>query len=415
MLIGTFLKNFKCYQGTQFVPAYADASEKIIGYLGDNGVGKSAVLEGLSVFFSKKGHWIRNKDSKKGASECFVAPVFLVSRTLLSDIGNIQRVEEISTTLLNNSQAPATVLADQLLVCVAKREDGEITAYDGKKELDEPLDKEIAQQIYQKVTNSYKFIYINAEIDIDEEAKINSNIYEIIIGSPITAEVEEKFKEINESENFVRDLNATLERLIEEKLVSHLKSIDERYSYGGSRGALANLTTNVLARASTQAFLDSRKLKLDNKQLDDLSSGQRRVALLDFIIAALEGKAFDQTKNLIFAIDEPEISLDASKKMGQFEKLIQIAGKEISVMFTSHWYGWTVNTDVGRSVFIADGEDNRKEIRTYLNSAFPFQDTPKYEMRMIFDFLMSLGAVVEAKPTKKYIICDINLLKPEND
>ncbi len=146
---------------------------------------------------------------------------------------------------------------------------------------------------------------------------------------------------------------------------------------------------------------------LKNKQLYDLSSGQRRVALIDFISAVLKDKEFDKKKNLILAIDEPEISLDASKKMFQFDKLVQMSENGVSILFSSHWYGWIASTSIGRSILVEEKEDEiKRSIKVYNNSEFPFKDVSKYEMRMIFDFLMSLGASVEAEKNKKFIICE---------
>lgn len=77
-LTAVYLKNFKCYQGINECPVFRSDCEGLLAYLGDNGTGKSAILEGLDAYFSKRPRWLRNKESKKGAQESFVAPVFLV-------------------------------------------------------------------------------------------------------------------------------------------------------------------------------------------------------------------------------------------------------------------------------------------------------------------------------------------------
>lgn len=400
MVVGVFLKNFKCYQGIQHVPSFSHLHKGLVAYLGDNGVGKSAVLEGLQTFFSKKPHWLRNKESKKGAADCFIGPVFLLNKTSVPDVYG-----KFSKELAKNLKLE--VSADQILICVARREDGAVSIFDGKKELDIEGNKKIAEEIYKHICSVYQYIYINAEVDIDEQAKVNSDIYELIIGSSIIGEVEKRFKESDTKSQLIENLNKTLGDLIDEKFTNRLKQADQNYSYGSNRGAISKLTMNMLARVSTEAFLYSRKLKYKGKQLEDLSSGQRRTALLDFIIAVLDNKAFDPKKNLILAIDEPEISLDTGKKMQQFEKLTELTGKEVSIMFTSHWYGWMVFTNAGQSILIEEEEgDGRRVTRSYINSEFPFRDIAKYEMRMVFDFLMALGASAETNKEKKFIICE---------
>lgn len=403
MLAGIYLKNFKCYQGTIFIPAFSSETDKFIGYLGDNGVGKSAILEALNVFFStsNKPQWLRNKEVKKGAGECFVAPVFIVDK---------KKIKQDLSKFQNNFKSDLqnyTPTEDTVIVCVARREDGEFSIFDGKKESSDPSHHKIALNLFNEINALYQYVYIKSEVDIDEEAKINSKICEMIIDSSIVNEVEKRFKDSDEKNILVDSLNVALQNLIDTKLINQLKEIDTHYSYVGTGGRTpARLSTNILARISTEYFLNSKKLRYKNRELEHLSSGQRRVALLDFITAILENKVpSNKSRSLLLAIDEPEISLDTSKKLGQFEKLANISVAGNSVIFTSHWYGWIASLGVGSSVLIEETE-NGKSIQKYQNSMFPFIGIPKYEMRMIFDFLMSLGASAENDKNTKYIICE---------
>lgn len=404
MFLGIYLKNFKCYQGTQYVPGFSPGLNEFLGYLGDNGVGKSAILQALDAFFSKKPHWIRNKEAKKGQGDCFVAPIFCIEKKLIKEKHGL--LEKVSNQLSKNLPELKYSDAEAYIVCISKREDGKITLFDGKKEYDGKTDEDIAGNLYREVIELYQYLHIDAEIDIDGAAKMDSEIYDMIIGSSIVDEVEKKFKEIDSKKVLIKNLNQTLASLIEEKFTKKLSETDVHYSYGTFKGSLSKLTTNVLARVSTEAFLDSRKLKYKGKQLDDLSSGQRRTALMDFILTILSSKSFNQNKRFILAIDEPEISLDASRKMNQFDKLLEISRKGIAVLFTSHWYGWIASASVGKSILIEEGKSIKRHIREYKNFEFPFKDMSKYEMRMIFDFLISFGASAEANEEKRYIACE---------
>lgn len=412
MFAGIYLKNFKCYQATQFVPIYSSLSERLVGYLGDNGVGKSAIIEALDAFFSNtaKQKWFRNRDAKKGVSESFIAPVFIITKKDIAkfDVEDENSdIENFSTELKKNIKGVPVIDEDQLLVCVAKKEDGSISLYDGKRELKDKKVEKMAKNLYQKIIEKYQFIYMGAEIDIDKVAKIDSEIAEIIIGSPMATEVEKQFKNINTNNEFVENLNKELEGFVDDKLTSKLKETDSSYSYSGVRGSVGKLTIKKLAEASIRVFLNSRRLKYKNIQLEDLSSGQRRLALFDFVIAILENRAAEKNRYLIFAIDEPEISVDTIKRIEQFEKLEKISKKEVSVMFTSHWYGWISNTKIGNSIVIEeDLEKNKKVFCSNKNNDFPFRKMPKYEMRMIFDFLVSLGSNAEASPQKYFILCE---------
>lgn len=403
MISGIYLKNYKCYQKTIFVPVFNTGSNFVI-YLGDNGVGKSAILEALNNFFSKKPNWSRNRDSKKGATESFVAPIFWIKK---------DRKVEIKKEYFNKlEKALKMSISGSFPLCIARKETGELTLFDGTRELTDAEHQQLAKKFYEKISKQYKLLYLGAEVNIDENVRINSEISEIILGSSIVSEVKKKIQESDSKTRLLDNLNDILEKLIDQKFTAKLKEIDKRYSYGSSKGSLANITTQILARVSTEAYLYSRKLKFDGKSIENLSSGQRRTALLDYIKSLAESRSIT-SENLILAIDEPEISLDASRKMAQFEKLIALSELGIPVLATSHWYGWIAGASKGTSVLICD-KDGSKTIKSFDNGDFPFRDMPKFEMRMIFDFLMSLGASAENTPTTKFLICegptDVNYL-----
>jgi len=52
MIIGVFLRNFKTYRGINFIPITSESN--FCGLLGDNGIGKSSILEALDCFFNGK-------------------------------------------------------------------------------------------------------------------------------------------------------------------------------------------------------------------------------------------------------------------------------------------------------------------------------------------------------------------------
>ena len=56
MIIGLFLRSIKTYRQMYFIPVAFNNQNKMINYIGDNGVGKSSILEGLD---SLKGEIIK--------------------------------------------------------------------------------------------------------------------------------------------------------------------------------------------------------------------------------------------------------------------------------------------------------------------------------------------------------------------
>lgn len=52
MIVGTFIRNVKTYSGINYIPL--SYGQSFCGLLGNNGIGKSSVLEALDSIFNKK-------------------------------------------------------------------------------------------------------------------------------------------------------------------------------------------------------------------------------------------------------------------------------------------------------------------------------------------------------------------------
>ena len=78
MIISALLKNFKCYKGINILPFSNDEPNYLNLIIGNNGVGKSAILEGLDTLFNDA-HWIVNNDSKS-KEDSQVGALFLLEK-----------------------------------------------------------------------------------------------------------------------------------------------------------------------------------------------------------------------------------------------------------------------------------------------------------------------------------------------
>ena len=76
MIVGLFLRRIKAYQNINFIPI--GFKHNLSSYIGENGVGKSSILEGFDSFFNNKDYPIY-KPSSSGA-ESYFAPVFLIEK-----------------------------------------------------------------------------------------------------------------------------------------------------------------------------------------------------------------------------------------------------------------------------------------------------------------------------------------------
>jgi len=78
MLIGTFINGYKSYNRAYYIPITEDIDEKFSAYIGNNGVGKSAILEALDVFFNDR-PWNITKGATR--EEIYISPVFLIKKS----------------------------------------------------------------------------------------------------------------------------------------------------------------------------------------------------------------------------------------------------------------------------------------------------------------------------------------------
>src|SRR5690554_289512 len=83
MITGLFLKNFKIYKKTHFVPI--SANHKLSAFVGANGAGKSSVLEALDTYFNNA-QWIINKVARQAGETTnfinypYICPVFVLPK-----------------------------------------------------------------------------------------------------------------------------------------------------------------------------------------------------------------------------------------------------------------------------------------------------------------------------------------------
>ena len=84
MILASILRNYKCYKGINMIPFYSDDVQDMNIIIGDNGVGKSAILEGLDTFFNDA-PWIVNKDIRD-KKECSVGAVMLIQKDFVESV-----------------------------------------------------------------------------------------------------------------------------------------------------------------------------------------------------------------------------------------------------------------------------------------------------------------------------------------
>ena len=124
MIIATILRNFKCYKGINIIPFSSDIDNGLNVIIGDNGVGKSAILEGMDTLFNE-GSWIINNESKTH-NDTGVGAFFLIQKeklnrlldtreqNIVSEVGNFFW-EDMSPSIIYKGYEELFAIRDSLI------------------------------------------------------------------------------------------------------------------------------------------------------------------------------------------------------------------------------------------------------------------------------------------------------------
>jgi ABC-type Mn2+/Zn2+ transport system ATPase subunit len=384
MLIGLFVKNYKTYNGTTFIPFIQDDFKNLCLIIGENGVGKSSVLEALDSFFNLEIFSIHNGSDK---SDCFVSPVFLFKKEDLdftpsgekianelseyfwnlpseSSIQNLVQFKSISNffqfvsrlkenfkeseyyliTIDLNASSPKTVEFGTFKDFLFKKiHSVHYAGEDDFEKFKKEYQKKSIELIRKKLIEKFSYLYIPIETSLSQFLKIETQGMQKLMNQDIQKDISNIIMqkiEINGSNSNIEDhLNNKLDEFIND-IEEKIKTINTDYNFqiesGWKRLTAANIRDKIV-----EAYLAKRELKLKKQSIRELSSGERRKALIDVAYAFLKDK--DDTKKeriSILAIDEPESSLHVSLSFKQFKRLQELSEEHSNHIFiTSHWYG----------------------------------------------------------------------------
>src|SRR5690606_15661625 len=112
MVVSIFLRHFKIYKGINYLPLSEGVNFSSI--IGENGCGKSSILEALECCFNKKGSsdWPINNEAKSdgigGDNFHYILPVFLIHKDKLrkdskSDLEFFEKAKLLSDFLWTTS------------------------------------------------------------------------------------------------------------------------------------------------------------------------------------------------------------------------------------------------------------------------------------------------------------------------
>lgn len=445
MLIGVFIRYFKTYKGINFIPITDESN--FCGLLGNNGIGKSSVLEALDCFFNGRA-WNFNVATKKSGVNSTVphiVPVFLIERSKftgedfekakilnhvaveldvddfnLSVRGHLDGFRNLISNLIKNINIDDYFVIPigvdyksnlSLSIFNCKYVVNKVLKDSSGESLSSLNDSQLLffKSLLDKIKSLFEYIYIPREIDPELFTKLETQEIQVLMGETLNEILENrvtssKITEINNSLNeFIKELSDEL----------------GIYSYRTPTDRQQNLRKNDVYNLIIDAFFKIRKLHKkqgDNWiEIGELSSGEKQKAIIDVAHKFLINHR-KKGSNLIVAIDEPESSLHMSACFDQFDALYDISRSCRQVIFSSHWYGFLptiekgsvsiISKEKGDHVFDTINLDNyREQIRQSIRQT---KNKMPYDIRLksINDFVQSVITSSMSKYPYNWLICE---------
>jgi len=387
VLIGVFIRGYKSYRATKFIPI-STPGKLVSVYIGQNGAGKSGILDALDKYFNG-GTWCINSAYKSNTAlpddkTPFICPVFAISKNsppaTLPYVAK-QQAERIDSLIReelreSNSSFLSPALRDfkifldvneqqlesKLIIPLGRNDSEPQRTFLGPFEnlqrirsgLDVAADKPITDKlknISKAIEKTYKYFYVPVEVDAELFTKLGQRQVQHLLDESLQLQVakaigNESIDKIhNELTKYMDDLN------------THLSN----YKYHGPQ---IKISTENLAERVFDHYFSSKSLHKESATgltpLSSLSSGEKRQALIDSIKSFLLRKE-DRKNNVIVAIDEPDASLHVSSCHDQFEKVASLSKTVVphaQVLVTTHWYGFLPLCTNGDAHHISKTDDS---------------------------------------------------------
>lgn len=445
MIIGTVLRYYKTYQGINYIPL--TDQDHFCGLVGDNGIGKSSILESFDTFFNSR-PWNFNTVTKRSGQQHTkpqIVPIFLLNKILFAGdvLEKAKILNDIALSISEDNVSPSVRahvrkfvehrnevvlkndLSNHLIIPIGFDYKGDVSvSFFNSRGLVESLFGEEVEAsktsldvselnefsiLLESIKSTLDYIYIPREIDPELFTKLETEEIQVLMGESLT-EILSRCVPSQQIQNINSSLNLFLEELSEEL---------EIYSYRTPTDRQQNLKKTDVYNLIIQAFFKIRKLNKrqgDNwLEISALSSGEKQKAIID-IAHSLLSKHRHSGANLIIAVDEPESSLHMSACFDQFDALYDISRDCMQVLFSSHWYGFLPTIESGSATIITRDENGhlfdqinlagyREQIRQLASST---RGRLPYDIRLksINDFVQSVITSTIKENPFNWLICE---------
>ena len=429
MLVGCLIRGYKTYANVNFIPLIKQDNQKLSIFIGENGSGKSSVLEAIDVCFNLR-KWNFNIGSKK--SESFINPIFLIKKSecqitskalslvsdyfwkypsIITNSGNIFAIDGFEKFIqfrdeIKNWASPV----DYYLISIGINSDGETY-------FTSTLDKRIRNGLRVKgvsfkdldylkddIFSLYRYIYLPVEITTREVLNIESLEFQGLMDKNLILEIESILKNKINNVIIVDEINKKLDDFLDQ---INLILNSDGYTYNTPAVGQKKVSANDIVSSIIKSYFSNRSLQKDKKTISILSSGEQRRALIDVAHAFIKKSSLRQ-KKLIFAIDEPEASLVNRSSYEQFRKIKDISEQNnCQAIIATHWYGLLMTSD-NAALHHVSNENSKIEIKSFdlINIHESRRDFPdSVSMKSFFDLVSSLLSIIKCSGGY-WIVCE---------
>lgn len=435
MIVGLFLRNYKCYGNINFFDFAGNYNDKLNVFIGPNGVGKSSILESI--------HYVMNGiDTKEWSitigqkiDRALISPVFLIKRNPNDE--NSKFLDAISDAFwkvdfslvhkkdygrefleFRNTLKERVSPDDYWLISIGRDGLGEVRLSPFHEQITNKTRRSgvsalIVKKIYSQVFGRYKFVYIPVENKISDVLDLQASEMQGLMDKTVVNEIKAL---LDRKEHSVEGQRKSILGIINAKLDDYITKInegmDDSYSFQAKGNIKKNIRPNDITDVIIKEFFSVRPLTKDGKHIKDLSSGQQRLALIDIATALLSTKN-EKDKEIILAIDEPESSLETSIRFKSFLKLLDVSEKYGRQLFiTTHWYGLLLKPANGFLHYVESntllGQPSETTLSKFpLNAVYDHRRTfpQSIEMKSYFDLVSSMLTMLKV-PEHNWLLCE---------
>lgn len=388
MIVGLLLRNYKTYQNINYIPL--SKGKLFSAVIGENGAGKSSILEALNSFFNNS-EWNYNHTVTTNGFETrepFICPVILYEKSRLPSTFKYQEKLENASKLVWQS-APHDFNPANKKIATQFCEHKDLLIAEGYKETTHYLfpigllknspngtaeiyfsiftnhedllfdkymdifDKDMREATLQLTQEAYNYVYLPSDIDFQSYTKIEGQTIQALLGRKLDSIVREFI-----GTKTIGDINRNLTEFL-----SDIATALDGYEYKKPSKKQTLFNQSHFTEKVIEAFFDSKILTKvehgNSTPVYNLSSGEKRKALIDVVRGFLLRTEQTGPQQVILAIDEPELSLHVSACFEQFDKLREIAEGCVQTIITTHWYGFMPIVSNGVAVYVSKSEINR--------------------------------------------------------